>query len=80
MVEKGSTAVGDQGGAQEWREVIVLRQGHAFSGNSSFGCSQRSWQSLGVMCRHGGARPTGQASKFGLFLMFGDEVLRDASQ
>ena len=43
MVEKGSTVVGGQGDLQEWGEVMALRQGHAFPGNSSFGCTQRSW-------------------------------------
>ena len=42
MVEKGSTAVVGQGDSQELAEVMALRQGHAFTGNSSFGCSQRS--------------------------------------
>ena len=42
VVEKGSIAVGGRGDEQEWGEVMALRQGHAFTGNSSFGCSQRS--------------------------------------
>ena len=42
VVERESTAVGGQGNEQEWREVMALRQGHAFPGNSSFGCTQRS--------------------------------------
>ena len=42
VVEKGSTAVGGQGDEQELGEVMALRQGHAFTGNLSFGCSQRS--------------------------------------
>ena len=48
MVEKGSIAVGGQGDSQEWGEVMALRQGHAFTGNSSFGCSQRNW--LDYLC------------------------------
>ena len=42
VVEKGSPAVGVQGDEQEWGKVMALRQGHAFTGKSSFGCSQRS--------------------------------------
>ena len=42
VVEKEGTGVGGLGDAQEWGEVMALRQGHAFSGNSSFGCTQRS--------------------------------------
>ena len=42
VVEKGSTAVGGAGRFAGVGEVMALRQGHAFTGNSSFGCSQRS--------------------------------------
>ena len=51
--------------------MIALRQGHAFTGNSSFGCSQGADMTIGVMCTLRGAQATEQAAQLGLFLMRG---------
>ena len=66
VVEKGSTAVGSQGDSQELAEVMALRQGHAFTGNSSFG---RADMTIGLMCTLRGAQATEKAAQLGLLLI-----------
>ena len=43
---------------------MALRQGHVFSGNLGFGCSQRSSLTIRVMCTLGGAQATEQVAQF----------------
>ena len=37
---------------------MALRQGHAFTGNWSFGCSRGADMTIGVMCTLRGAKAT----------------------
>ena len=48
--------------------MMALTQGHAVAGDSSFGCVQRGWLTIGVVCTLGGAWATEKGCTVGTLL------------